>query len=124
MSEEAPSLEELRLLRVVDLKKYLVEFQLSTSGNKPDLVQRLFDHYQEEQKKKEATGGSETTVDEPQVVFLSNFKWNVYLLLQRRLENNSDHMNIRDQWFWNCDFWQSFSSSFNNIECEKPIFWF
>jgi hypothetical protein len=67
MSEEAPSLEELRLLRVVDLKKYLVEFQLSTSGNKPDLVQRLFDHYQE-QKKNKTTGGGGTTVDEPQVL--------------------------------------------------------
>jgi hypothetical protein len=62
MSEEAPSLEELRLLRVVDLKKYLVEFQLSTSGNKPDLVQRLFDHYQEQKKK------TTVPVDEPQVL--------------------------------------------------------
>ena len=52
-------MEDLRLLRVVDLKKYLVDFGLATTGNKPDLVQRLFEYY--EQQKADKAG----TTDEP-----------------------------------------------------------
>jgi uncharacterized membrane protein len=64
MADQIPSLEDLKLLRVVDLKKYLVEFQLSTSGNKPELVQRLYEHYQ--QKEASSTADEAMQVDAPE----------------------------------------------------------
>jgi len=45
MSEESLSVDDLRALRVVDLKQKLTEVGLPTSGRKEDLVIRLFDYY-------------------------------------------------------------------------------
>ena len=45
MSEESSSADDLRALRVVDLKQKLTEIGLPTSGRKEDLVIRLSDYY-------------------------------------------------------------------------------
>ncbi len=45
MSDESLSADDLRALRVVDLKQKLTEIGLPTSGRKEDLVIRLSEHY-------------------------------------------------------------------------------
>lgn len=61
--EETPTHEDLQKLRVVDLKKELERLDLSTTGVKAVLVQRIFDYYQEQAdaKDEESTGDDESS---------------------------------------------------------------
>lgn len=50
---ELNSLESLGKLKVVELKQLLTEKGLSTVGKKEELVQRLFDHSQQEEQQEQ-----------------------------------------------------------------------